>query len=80
MASQTGSLQTDALAAIDTLQDFFCTIGMPRYLDEFGFVPADVDQLVEGLRTHKGDHVGSFKRMNMDDVRAIYSSAFATQD
>ena len=78
--AQTGSLQTDALAAIDALQDFFCTIGMPRYLDEFGFVPADVDQLVEGLRTHKGDHVGSFKRMNMDDVRAIYSSAFATQD
>lgn len=73
----TGDDKADALAAIDALQAFFTSLGMPATLDEFGFVRADVDAIVDSLHRSKGDAFGSFKRLTMDDARAIYLSAFA---
>jgi len=61
---------------IDALQEFFVSIGMPRYLDEFGLKTDDVDTLVAMLQAAKGSALGAFKRLDMDDVRAIYLSAF----
>jgi alcohol dehydrogenase YqhD (iron-dependent ADH family) len=74
--SATGSTKEDALAAIDAVQDFFCTIGMPRYLNEFGFTRDDVDGLLPTLRMNKGDSFGSFKKISIEDARSIYLSAF----
>ena len=73
----TGDTDADALAAIDALQAFFTGLGMPATLDEFGFTADDVDAIMDSLHRSKGDAFGSFKRLSMDDARAIYLSAFA---
>lgn len=72
----TGDALEDARNAIDSLQEFFVSLGMPRYLDEFGFTHADIDKFLVGLRENQGETFGSFKRLTMDDARAIYESAF----
>lgn len=72
----TGSVEADAQAAIDAVQHFFCAIGMPRYLDEFGFTRDDVDALLPSLQLNKGATFGSFKRLSIEDARTIYLSAF----
>jgi alcohol dehydrogenase YqhD (iron-dependent ADH family) len=76
----TGDSKADALCAIDAVQDFFVSLGMPRYLDEFGLTPADVDGLVESLTRTKGESFGNFKRLGAADARAIYLSAFEPRD
>lgn len=78
--TETGSTAADALTAIDALQNFFCTMGMPRYLDEFGFTPADIDRFLTTLYQNKGDRFGSFKTLDADDARAIYLAAFKPAD
>jgi alcohol dehydrogenase YqhD (iron-dependent ADH family) len=72
----TGDDEADARSAIDCLQDFFVSLGMPRYLDELGFVPADVEGMLPTLVANKGETFGSFKRLTADDARKIYLSAF----
>lgn len=72
----TGDALEDARNAIDSLQEFFVSLGMPRYLDEFGFTHTDIDKFLVGLRENQGETFGSFKRLTMDDARAIYESAF----
>lgn len=74
--SPTGDDLADAHTAIDVLQEFFSSLGMPRYLDEFGFVPGDVDSFLVGLRKNRSASFGSFKKLGIDDARAIYESAF----
>ncbi|MBP3884186.1 MAG: iron-containing alcohol dehydrogenase [Olsenella sp.] len=76
----TGNEKADALAAIDLVQDFFVSLGMPRYLDEFGLTPGDVDDLVESLVRTKGESFGNFKRLGAADARSIYLSAFEPHD
>jgi len=63
--------------AIDALQDFFASLGMPRHLNEFDLTREDVDALLPTLAASKGEVFGIFKRLTMDDARAIYLSAFA---
>ena len=63
-------------AAIDELQGFFRSIGMPRTLGEFGLKPEDVEDLVPTLLSTKGEPFGAFQPLTMDDARAIYLSAF----
>lgn len=76
----TGDADADALAAIDQVQLFFTSLGMPRYLDEFGFTREDVDGLVESVAKTKGRRFGDFQKITPEDARAIYLSAFAPQD
>lgn len=64
-----------ALATIDALQDFFCSLGMPRTLGELGVSPADIDGLLETLEQNKGAVFGDIRPLTMADARAIYESA-----
>lgn len=64
-------------ATIDELQNYFASLGMPKTLDEFGAAPADVDAWIGTLEQNKGAEFGAFRRLTMDDARAIYLSAFA---
>ena len=61
---------------IDELQRFFIGLGMPSKLGEFGLVPDDIEHMVGTLEKNKGAVFGGFKRLTMDDARAIYRSAF----
>lgn len=63
-------------AAIDELQAFFQSLGMPATLGDFGLTPDDVDPLLETLRTSKGEQFGAFQKLTMEDARAIYLSMF----
>ena len=75
-ASQEEAVEQTVLAAIDKLQAFFQSLGMPKTLGDFGLSPDDVDSLIETLRISKGEVFGAFKKLTMDDARAIYLSAF----
>ncbi|MBE6479014.1 MAG: iron-containing alcohol dehydrogenase [Olsenella sp.] len=73
----TGDALVDARLAIDALQDFFTSLGMPRTLDDLGFAKDEVESLLVTLRQNKGEAFGSFKRLTIDDARKIYLSMFA---
>ena len=70
------AIEAVAVAAIDRLQGFFSSLGMPSRLGEFGLDSSCIDSLLETLEQNKGAVFGSFKRLTMDDARAIYESAF----
>ncbi len=74
----TSDAEADAVNAIDCVQNFFLDLGMPQYLDDFGFVPADIEVMIERFIQIKGGvwPVGSFMPLYEKDVRAIYMSAF----
>ena len=63
-------------AAIDELQGFFISLGMPRTLGDFGITPDDINPLLVTLRESKGEPFGAFQKLTMEDARAIYLSAF----
>ena len=63
------------METIDELQEFFCSLGMPRTLSEFGMKPEDIDSLLPGLKITRGEVFGNFKKLTLDDARAIYESA-----
>ena len=63
------------LATIDELQDFFVSLGMPRTLGELGVSADQIPALLETLERNKGSEFGDFRRLTMEDARAIYESA-----
>ena len=65
-----------AYAGIDALQEFFVSLGMPETLDDFGLSKDDIEKMIPTLIENKGEEFGSFKKLNADDARAIYKSAF----
>lgn len=66
----------DAVAAtIHELQAFFMSLGMPRTLGELGVHEEDIEKLIPGLRQNRGELFGCFKKLTLDDARAIYRSA-----
>ena len=74
----TAAVEAAALAAIDRLQAFFVSLGMPRSLAELGLEPSCVDKLLAGLEKSKGRTFGAFMKLGPDDARAIYEDAFRT--
>ena len=62
-------------AAIDELQAFIVSLGMPSTLGGFGLSAQDIDPLIETLRLNKGEVFGAFMKLTMDDARAIYEAA-----
>lgn len=76
----TGDVAADALSAIDETRSFFASLGMPTTLDELGVEEADIDKLIPTLKENKGEPFGSFKKLSMDDAKAIYRIAFASGD
>lgn len=64
------------LKTIDALKSFFVEIGMPATLGELGLKPEDVDELIKTLEHNKGKEFGAFKKLTLEDAKAIYLSAF----
>ena len=69
------AIEDAVMETIDELQEFFCSLGMPRTLSEFGMKPEDIDSLLPGLKITRGEVFGNFKKLTLDDARAIYESA-----
>ena len=70
------AIEDAVTAAIDELQAFFRSLGMPATLADFGLAPDDVDALLVTLRESKGEPFGAFQKLTMEDARAIYLSMF----
>lgn len=74
---QTDEATQDAITyAIDELQRFFVSLGMPRTLADLDLAPAEVDGWLQTLRQNKGERFGELMPLTMEDARAIYLSAF----
>ena len=71
----TGDALSDALSAVDETRAFFSSLGMPTTLAELGIEEDDIEKMIPTLRANKGEVFGSFKKLTMDDARAIYRSA-----
>lgn len=74
---QTDEATQDAITyAIDELQRFFVSLGMPRTLADLDLAPVEVDGWLQTLRQNKGERFGELMPLTMEDARAIYLSAF----
>ena len=71
----TGDVKDDALSAIDETRAFFASLGMPTTLEELDVHEDDIEKMIPTLRANKGEVFGSFKKLTMDDARAIYRLA-----
>ena len=69
------AIEDAVMETIDELQEFFVSLGMPRKLSEFDMKPEDIDSLMPGLKLNRGEEFGTFKKLTLDDARAIYESA-----
>jgi len=71
----TGDELADAQAAIAETKRFFASLGMPTNLRDLGVVEDDIEKMIPTLKANKGEPFGSFKKLTMDDARAIYRLA-----
>lgn len=71
----TGDVEEDAINAIIATKNFFLSLGMPDTLGDFGLVEDDIEKMIPTLKENKGEPFGGFKKLTMDDARAIYKSA-----
>jgi len=70
-----GNKKEVALKGIKALENFFSSIGLPVNFKELGAKEEDIDKMVETLNINTGGALGGFKRLNMEDARAIYKLA-----
>jgi alcohol dehydrogenase YqhD (iron-dependent ADH family) len=70
-----GNKKEVALKGIKALENFFSSIGLPINFKELGAKEEDIDKLVETLNINTGGSLGGFKKLNMEDARAIYKLA-----
>ena len=74
---QSDEATEDAITyAIDELQRFLVSLGMPRTLGDLGLSQDEVDDWLQTLRQNKGERFGELRPLSMEDARAIYLSAF----
>lgn len=64
-----------ALQGIQSLKAFWKSLGMPVTMSELGIENPDFDQLIAKLRGNKGDKIGGYVSLTMEDCREIYKLA-----
>ena len=78
--STTGNVEIDAMNAIDETRAFFASMGMPTTLEELDIHQEDIEGFLPTLEANKGAIFGSFKKLTMDDCRAIYHIALGNEE
>lgn len=74
---QTDEASEDAITfAIDELQRFIVSLGIPSTLGDLGLSQDEVDGWLQTLRQNKGKRFGELRPLTMEDAKAIYLSAF----
>ena len=61
-----------ASEGINRLKAFWKSLGMPVTMKELGIDNPDIDTLVAKLRGNKGDKIGGYVSLSMDDCKDIY--------
>lgn len=63
-----------AMEGIEKLKTFWSSIGMPITMNELvGIDNPDIDQMIEKLHGNKGDFIGGYYKLSMEDCREILS-------
>ena len=72
-----GTDEEIALKGIDAMVDFYHSIGMPASFHELGIAPTDaqIDEMARRCREASGSALGSAKKLDLDDMIAIYRAA-----
>ncbi|MCC8145842.1 MAG: iron-containing alcohol dehydrogenase [Bacteroidales bacterium] len=70
--NNTGDKKEMALKGIKALKDFFISIGLPVDFRGLGAKKSDIDKLIEKLSINTGGSLGNFRKLDMEDARAIY--------
>lgn len=70
-----GDVEADARHAIDETQRFFSSLGMPTKLADLEVHDEDIEGMLPTLVKNKGEEFGAFKKLTVDDARAIYRLA-----
>ncbi len=63
------------LTAIDRLEAFYTSIGMPTRLPELGFTENDLAPMAKKLAQSRGGELGNFKVLREEDILNIYKLA-----
>ncbi|GHV58447.1 NADH-dependent alcohol dehydrogenase [Bacteroidia bacterium] len=71
----TGDKKEVALKGIRALKDFFASIGLPVNFEQLGAKASNIDTLIKTLRINQGETFGGFRKLDMEDARAIYRIA-----
>jgi alcohol dehydrogenase YqhD (iron-dependent ADH family) len=70
-----GDKKEVALKGIQALKDFFASIGLPVSFKQLGAKKEDIDKLIRTLEINTDGALGNFRKLNMEDARAIYEIA-----
>lgn len=72
-----GTDEEIALKGIDAMVDFYHSIGMPASFHELGIDPTDaqIDEMARRCLEASGSALGSAKKLDLDDMVAIYRAA-----
>lgn len=72
---ETDDLQEMALSGVARLKHFFRYLELPVTFKELGIEHPDLDRLIDGLRRNKGEVIGGYYKLSMDQCREIYELA-----
>lgn len=70
-----GSKNEIALKGIQSLKNFFSSIGLPVNFEQLGAKKSDIDNLIKTLKINTKEKLGNFLLLNMEDAKAIYEIA-----
>ena len=70
-----------AIQGIETMENFYHSIGMPINFHELGIHPnkQEIREMAEHCYTASGNHTGSAKELTVDDMVEIYLMANQTE-
>ena len=71
----TGDKKETALKGINALKEFFSSLGLPVSFSQLGAKSSDIERLIDTLKINTGGQLGTFRRLDMADARAIYEIA-----
>lgn len=72
---ESGDKKETALKGIQALKEFFSSIGLPVNFEQLGAKASDIHKLIDTLKINSGGTLGNFRKLDMEDCRAIYEIA-----
>lgn len=72
---ESGDLEEMALAGVSRLKHFFRYLELPVNFKELGIGNPEIDRMLVSLQRNKGELLGNYVKLTMDDCREIYHLA-----
>lgn len=72
---ESDDLEEVSLLGISRLKHFFRFMGLPVCFKELGIEHPDIDRLADNLHRNKGEYVGNYRKLTIEDSKEIYRLA-----